>query len=242
MVEEKYTGMVPSSMKYIFDVDGTLTPSRGEMDPEFAYFFSIWMQDKEVYLATGSDYPKTSEQVPAYILNSCEKIYCCAGNSIWSKGEEIATSSWKLPDECHEFLDHYLDTSIFPLRTGMHFDHRPGLCNFSIIGRGCSPQQRKQYEAHDRNSHERVKIAEAFNWLFADIHAQVAGATGIDIMPKGKDKAQIADQLTGPIVFYGDKMDPGGNDYTLAVEVAKRENSVSIMVKDWEETYAYLHG
>lgn len=229
-------------MKYIFDVDGTLTPSRGEMDPEFADFFSNWMQDKEVYLATGSDYPKTSEQVPSYILNSCQKIYCCAGNSVWFKGEEVASSSWRLPDECQEFLQHYLDSSLFPLRTGTHFDHRPGLCNFSIIGRGCTAEQRSKYEKYDRNSHERTKIAEAFNWLFTDIQAQVAGATGIDIMPKGKDKAQIADQLTGPIVFYGDKMDPGGNDYTLAQRVKERENSVSIMVKNWEETYAYLHG
>lgn len=228
-------------MKYIFDVDGTLTPSRDEMDSEFADFFSNWMQDKEVYLATGSDYIKTAEQVPAYILHACEKIYCCAGNSVWSKGEEIATNSWRLPDECHEFLDRYLDTSIFPLRTGMHFDHRPGLCNFSIIGRGCSPQQRKQYEAHDRNTHERAVIAEAFNWLFTDIQAQVAGATGIDIMPKGKDKAQIADDLDGPIIFYGDKMDPGGNDYTLAQTINERKDSSSVMVTDWKQTYAYLH-
>jgi len=223
-------------MKYIFDVDGTLTPSRCEMDPEFADFFSKWMQDKEVYLATGSDYSKTSEQVPAYILHTCHKVYCCAGNSVWVNGEEISSSSWKLPDECRSFLKTYLDTSLFPLRTGTHFDDRPGLCNFSIIGRGCTPEQRKHYEAHDRNTHERAVITEAFNFLFFEFNAQVAGVTGIDIMPKGKDKAQIADDLDGPITFYGDKMDLGGNDYTLAQRVEK-----AIMVKDWKETYAYLY-
>ena len=46
-------------MNYIFDIDGTLTPSRLKIDPEFEQFFLEWMKDKKVYFVTGSDKDKT---------------------------------------------------------------------------------------------------------------------------------------------------------------------------------------
>ena len=41
--------------KFIFDVDGTLTPSRREMDKEFVQFFFEFCTKNDVYLVTGSD-------------------------------------------------------------------------------------------------------------------------------------------------------------------------------------------
>ena len=34
-------------MIYLFDIDGTLTPSRLRIDPEFEQFFLEWMKDKK---------------------------------------------------------------------------------------------------------------------------------------------------------------------------------------------------
>ena len=45
-------------MKYIFDVDGTLTPSRQPIMPEFKDWFLDFCKHNEVYIVTGSDYPK----------------------------------------------------------------------------------------------------------------------------------------------------------------------------------------
>ena len=42
-------------MKYIFDVDGTLTPSGGRMNNEFANWFEHFATHNAVYLVTGSD-------------------------------------------------------------------------------------------------------------------------------------------------------------------------------------------
>ena len=44
---------------YIFDVYGTLTPSRGVMDAEFKELFLAFAKEHNVYLITGSDRPKT---------------------------------------------------------------------------------------------------------------------------------------------------------------------------------------
>ena len=49
--------------KFIFDVDGTLTPSRQQIDSDFAVYFSNFCTINDVYLVTGSDKEKTVEQV-----------------------------------------------------------------------------------------------------------------------------------------------------------------------------------
>ena len=46
---------------WIFDVDGTLTPSRGKIDPNFKEWFLKWQETHDTYIVTGSDYPKTVE-------------------------------------------------------------------------------------------------------------------------------------------------------------------------------------
>ena len=51
-------------MIYIFDVDGTLTPSRGRMNTEFALFFEDFVNTFECYLITGSDREKTLDFPP----------------------------------------------------------------------------------------------------------------------------------------------------------------------------------
>ena len=48
---------------YIFDIDGTLTPSRLPIDKEFKKWFINWCENKNIYFVTGSDKDKTIEQI-----------------------------------------------------------------------------------------------------------------------------------------------------------------------------------
>ena len=41
--------------KYIFDVDGTLTPSRQQIDSDFEKYMLDFSDKEEVYLVTGSN-------------------------------------------------------------------------------------------------------------------------------------------------------------------------------------------
>ena len=54
---------------FLFDVDGTLTPSRQKMDKEFSKFFSNFCKNNDVYLVTGSDRDKTVEQLGKTLYN-----------------------------------------------------------------------------------------------------------------------------------------------------------------------------
>lgn len=225
-------------MKYIFDVDGTLTPSRGSINSKFEKWFLEFIQQNEVYLATGSDYPKTVEQLGKEICESVKTCFNCSGNSVWKNGVEIRRNEWQLEDIHRDFLESKLAQSKFHEKTGNHIEERPGMVNFSIVGRNASLEERFLYRQWDEHKNERVKIAIEFNQTFGNnIVVQVAGETGLDIYPKGYDKSQIAAFVKGPTVFFGDKMLPDGNDFPLAQEIMKRTGGRAIQVRDWEDTW-----
>ncbi len=237
---------------YIFDVDGTLTPSRDSMDPTFKKWFKSWLKkgSKEVYFATGSDYPKTQEQVGNDLLDSVQAVFCCAGNAIYHKGQLKYSSKWTLKEPMVQWLNEQLYFSLFTGKTERHIENRIGLVNFSVVGRAANKEQRAKYVEYDKKTGERKKIAKLFNEKFgSQAIAQVAGETGIDIMEPAKDKSQIAKYFAEPFVhvyFFGDQMEIGGNDFPLALALKenyihmKQSKATTVKVKSWKETWNYL--
>ena len=223
--------------KFIFDVDGTLTPSRGVIDPKFHDWFLEFTRNNKCWLVTGSDYPKTLEQLGKDICESVVTSYNCNGNDTWFKGKRVNSSNWKLPEDAHEWLSEQLAESDFSIRTGLHFEHRTGMCNFSIVGRNATPEQRQAYVDYETWNGDRRHIADQFNQLFKGLQATVGGETGIDIAPKGMDKSQILGDFDKDdnIYFFGDRMDEGGNDYPLAQLVKYPRH-----VRDWQNTWEWL--
>ena len=226
--------------KFIFDVDGTLTPSRQKIDPEFKEFFKAFIASNKVFLVTGSDYAKTVEQLGADITENVVTVYNCSGNDVWYRGKRVNSKPFEAPKELYDFMHGWLQTSSFPLRTGNHIEERVGTINFSIVGRNCTLEERKMYVKHDLENRERESIAFQINLDFPNITATVGGETGIDIYRTGGDKSQILDDFNKNdiIYFFGDKMDPGGNDWPLA---AKLNHQRCYNVKNWRDTMERLH-
>jgi len=228
--------------KFIFDVDGTLTPSRGVMDYEFRSWFNSFCLVNDVYLVTGSDKPKTVEQI-SETFNLCKRVYNCSGNEVWEKDTLVRRNEWTLPELAHTFLKQCLNESAFPLRTGLHFEHRTGMVNFSIVGRNATLGERKLYVKWDVEYDERDVIAHNFNIMFPDIEARPGGETGIDIAPKGADKSQILIDFNHEdhIHFFGDRMDEGGNDYPLKKALwDDYYQQTCYHVTDWQDTWEKL--
>ena len=226
---------------FLFDVDGTLTPSRKRIQSEFALWFMYFAQNNNVSLVTGSDNPKTVEQLGIEICKTVDKCYNCNGNDIWEKQENTYTNDWKPSDELISFLEKWLNDSDYKTKTGKHIEHRPRMINFSVVGRKADKVQRKDYYYWDIQSEERVKIAEAVNNKFPDVSAVVGRETGIDIISKGKDKRQVVSHFNNKqkLFFFGDRMDPDGNDFSLAYAVKER-GGVAKQVKNWRETKEIL--
>lgn len=228
--------------KFIFDVDGTLTPSRGQIDLEFKMFFNTFCLTNDVYLVTGSDKPKTVEQISEATYNLAKRVYNCSGSEVWEGSKQIKVDDWKLPRDARIWLQDKLEESSFPLRTGLHIEERSGMVNFSVVGRNATMGERKLYVKYDIENNERNLIAELFEERFPKIQAKVGGETGIDIFPLGSDKSQIlvdfAEEDT--IHFFGDAMFEGGNDYPLKRSLWERGNSSTHQVHDWKDTWAKL--
>tara|TARA_B100001173_G_scaffold71561_1_gene60859 strand:- start:200 stop:913 length:714 start_codon:yes stop_codon:yes gene_type:complete len=230
----------------IFDVDGTLTPSRGQIDPEFSSYLQQLATDMfyefDVYLVTGSDKPKTVEQVGEDLYNKCVKVYQCSGNEIYIKDECIYKNDWIAPKELTDSLTKHLNESKFSCRTGNHIEQRIGMVNFSIVGRNCTLGERKLYVEYDKQNDERVKIATYLRNEFPTIEFKVAGETGLDIFPVGSNKSQIMKDWkpSAKVYFFGDMCQPGGNDYEIAETVSSMRNGKSFNVKGWQDTWNIL--
>lgn len=229
-------------MNYIFDVDGTLTPSRKAMNVAFTSWFEHFVTHNAVYLVTGSDREKTLEQIPESIYNLCCRSYQCCGNDVWMGSLHIRTNEFNIPDELYQDLIYELENSKFHTRTGRHIDERIGLTNFSIVGRNASLEDRFLYKQWDEHKNERISIAKKLRKKWPNMNFQIAGETGIDITAKGATKAQILADFNDdePIFFFGDSCQPGGNDYEIAMAVRERELGHVYEVNDWEHTWKIL--
>lgn len=216
----------PNKICYIFDVDGTLTLPREKMDPLFANEFCAWAEKKQCFIATGSDYSKTKNQVPWDVLDLFENIFCCMGNEVRSgSGKILQKSKFTIPAELDSELAEILKNSKYPIRTGNHIEFRTGMINFSIVGRNANAAQRIHYNRWDQVELEREKITKFINKHYTTLNASVGGSISIDIIEEGCDKGQIIHHLenagASKIVFVGDKCFPGGNDYGIIRELQK---------------------
>ena len=228
--------------KFIFDVDGTLTPSRKKIEHEFWAPFLIFCRAHDVYLVTGSDRQKTLEQLGLDICHTVKRVYNCSGSDVYEGDKNVYRDDWELPKEVESFLYDELDYSQFMIRNGNHIERRPGGVNFTILGRAEDPFiGRDRYVEWDRQTNERQDIAERIRNQFPDLTVAVGGQTGLDIGPIGSDKSQILRDfnIDDKLHFFGDRMEPGGNDYSLG-EAVKARGGKSYKVNTWKDTWKLL--
>ena len=231
--------------KYIFDVDGTLTPSRQQIDHDFERYMLDFSDKEDVYLDTGSNREKTIEQIGDKLFQKAKRVYNCSGSDVYEGDINVYRDEWEIPDDVEEFLMDELHHSKFPVRTGTHIERRPGGINFSILGRGQGVvlEERDEYVKWDRKHDERKNIARKIKERFPDLEVQVGGQTGLDISPLGRNKGQILRDFDKDdfIYFYGDMMAEGQNDFPLANLIRTKKLGFTYHVHSYEHTWDILH-
>ena len=211
---------------YIFDVDGTLTPSRRQMDFDFEEFFYRWSKDKKYYLVSGSNIEKIKEQIGHLYLKRAQGIFACSGNKYYVDDKLIYENKFEVSRKLKKLLGTILSNSRYPYRYGNHIEDRGSMVNFSIVGRDCNQEQREEYFRYDNENNERKIIAEAVHDKFPNLDVAIGGQISIDIVPKGNDKSQVLEHIQNNFnnpsnpnveyIFIGDRTMEGGNDYPLA--------------------------
>ena len=218
----------PNKICFVFDVDGTLSEPRRQIADSFANEFLLWSMKKQCFIATGSDFDKTKQQVPWDVLDCFKNIFCCMGNEIRnSVGQILHKSDFVIPDSLDEELQVILKNSKCPIKTGCHIEFRTGMINFSTVGRNADFEQRNTYSIWDKENTERKNIADYINKKYPTLNASVGGTISIDIIEEGSDKGQIIHYLENAgatkIVFVGDRCYAGGNDYGIIRELEKSD-------------------
>jgi phosphomannomutase len=97
------------------------------------------------------------------------------------------------------------------------------MVNISPIGRNCSKEERDEFEEYDATANVRKTMIEALRAEFTDLDLQysIGGQISFDCFPKGWDKSfclQYCENDYDEIHFWGDNVQPGGNDHEIFVD------------------------
>jgi len=217
---------------FIFDVDGTLTPSRRRMTKNFEKFFIKWSKNNPYWLVSGSNIEKMDEQVPEDIMIDAQGIFCCGGNELWEFDphtvnfpyNRIYKHKFEPPKNLLTYLGEQVRMSETPVQSTNHREDRGSMLNFSVVGRDCTLEERAKYFEWDNQVEERKRIAKEINEGWPELQAVIGGQISIDISKKGFDKSQVIFEIMyrnvvtskDNYIFIGDRTMEGGNDYPLA--------------------------
>ena len=239
---------------YIFDVAGTLTPSRLKMKKKFKEFFLEWSKGKKYYLVSGSNIEKMDEQVPDIIMERTEGLFCCGGNELWEFDPHIVNFPYNRiynrkfipPIQLMTYLGELIRFSDTPVQATNHREDRGSMLNFSVVGRDCTIEERKKYFEWDNQVEERKGIAKYIEKQWPELEAVIGGQISIDIAPKGRNKSQVLKHIiekesdSSEFIFLGDRIEEGGNDYPLAKLMGKTNGCRYYKVEDYNETKEIL--
>ena len=233
---------------FLFDVDGTLTEPRLKIESETEDVLLEWIltKNKKVYLVTGSDISKTTEQLGEHFISTCLGVFTCSGNVFGQEGKVVYSNVFDPGDEFIADLELYLDNSQWRSKKGNHIERRPGMINFSTVGRNANQNMRRAYERWDKTSLEREDIVAYINESYPELEVSIGGSISVDIYPKGRNKGQVVEKIRElhgddvEMIFVGDKNKPGGNDWPLAQRLETIEGSQWYQVLCPEETRSLI--
>jgi len=202
---------------YVFDVDGTITPPRTPMTSDMVDTLNIVLSENSCAIITGSDIVKVKQQIPDNLLKKFDYVYCCSGNVLYEKGQLVYSNKLIPNIRVKTFLDETVQTTPYGTLTGNHIEVRPGMINFSTVGRNASTEQRRAYSEWDSRFQERKRLVRELRYRFPDLDARIGGQISIDIFKTGSDKGQAITDIKKRhedciIYFFGDNMGPDGND------------------------------
>lgn len=231
----------------VFDLDGTIAESKSSVDAEMSGLLCDLLSIVKVAVISGGDWPQFEKQLVSNLRGgdtnlknlsilptSGTKFY--EYNSTWKKlysedfsGEEKATITSSLQKAIE--LSNFNTEKVW----GEQIEDRGSQITFSAIGQQAPLAEKKNW---DPDFAKRKQMKTLLDGLIPEFSVRLGGATSVDVTKPGIDKAYGIGKLRdilgvgiGEMIFIGDALFPGGNDYP-----AKEAGVVSIQVKDPHET------
>jgi len=244
-----------------FDLDGTLAPSKSHFDPRMVNLFDRLLEHYQVCVISGGKYELFQRQFLTQITaepHNLKKLHLMPTSG--TRYYRFEGGQWEM-QYAEDFTPKDKKAIIKALEEGFEesgykgektygetIEDRDSQITLSTLGQEIVAELGKEgveiKESWDPDGKKKLKIRDLVAAKIPNFHVRAAGATSIDVTKPGVDKAYGMNKLmkaTGlkkeDILYMGDKIIPGGNDY--AVE----EMGIDcIAVRSWEDTAYSVEG
>ncbi|SPO02090.1 uncharacterized protein DNG_04763 [Cephalotrichum gorgonifer] len=231
-----------------FDLDGTLAESKQPLLDSMGEALADLLSVAHVAVISGGDWPQFQKQVASRLPPRADisklwlmpttgtKLYRFKNGVDWEVEYAELFSEEQRKDIIKAFNESLDATGFQPEKTwGERIEDRGSQITFSALGQQ-APIAAKEVWDPDFAKRKIIQ-ADLYNRL-PDLSINMGGATSIDITQKGVDKGYGLKKLSvasdiplGEMMFIGDAIFPGGNDYP-----AKELGLRTVRVKNPEET------
>jgi HAD superfamily hydrolase (TIGR01484 family) len=230
----------------VFDLDGTLAPSKSSLAPQTAALLHDLLAIVKVAVISGgawtqfekqllTDLPKGSLLENLSLLPTCgTKFFQYKGKWTELYSEDLTADQRKKIIDC---LKKAVDEAGFHAEKvwGEVIEDRGSQITFSALGQQAPLAAKVKW---DPDFSKRKKITAILKSLIPEFSVRMGGATSIDVTKPGIDKAYGIGKLKDilhvsvqEMIYIGDALFPGGNDYP-----AEQAGVVSIPVKGPDDT------
>ncbi|KAF5656765.1 eukaryotic phosphomannomutase [Fusarium heterosporum] len=236
-----------------FDLDGTLAESKQPLLDSMGEALADLLSVAHVAVISGGDWPQFQKQVASRLPSRADlsklwlmpttgtKLYTHKGDD-WKVEYAELFSEEQRKNIIKAFNDSLDATGFQPEQTwGERIEDRGSQITFSALGQQ-APVSAK--EIWDPDFAKRKVIQADLYKRLPDLSINMGGATSIDITQKGVDKGYGLKKLSAAsgipleqIMFIGDAIFPGGNDYP-----AKELGLHTVRVKNPDGTLAAVAG
>lgn len=218
----------------IFDLDGTLTKSKSDLDREMAKLIAQLLQERYVAVTSGCSFhqfenqfldklPKTTNLSNLFLFPTCSAsgYYYDA-----KKGKYYRAYTHLMPTQAVKRILKSFE-GVFteigysqPKRTyGPVFENRRSQLTFSALGQKAPLQLKRKW---DPDQKKRLAIRRHLRPRLPNFEITIGGTTSIDVTRKGVNKTLCVRKLIErvhvnkkEVLFVGDALFKGGNDYIM---------------------------
>jgi phosphomannomutase len=230
----------------VFDLDGTLAASKSAIDPEMAKLLTALLTEMKVAIISGGAMQQFEQQILAHLpqhehFSKLSLLPTCGASFFQYSGDWHQLYSENLSEsQKHDIisaLTSAVSTSGLQAEKtwGDVIDDRQSQITYSALGQAAPLDEKKQW---DPDFSKRKRIKTFLDKSIPMFSVRLGGSTSIDVTLPGIDKAygirKLRDILGITIkdmIFVGDALFPGGNDYP-----ARQTGAVCIQVRDPDET------
>jgi len=236
-----------------FDLDGTLAESKQPLSHEMGAALARLLGVADVAVISGGDWPQFDKQVASRLPAEADRARLWLMPTTGTKLYVYRADGWTPlyaelfgEDEKARILaafDASLEATGFVPQDvwGERIEDRGSQITFSALGQK-APIEAK--EVWDPDFAKRRVIQADLRTRLPGLSINMGGATSIDITREGVDKGYGLKKLSaasgtalGEMIFIGDAIFPGGNDYP-----AKQLGLDTVRVRDPQETIAVIEG